>query len=162
MSEPNVDPQTGEVTDDGQDGTEFDDSQPQRTEIQEIVETLKQASMDPRLWKRLPNSDQSPYIPWGTVAGLLDRHASEWSHTTTRADIKNGLAIMTVAIEVVGVARESTAAEALKGVVKNGPKAGEEYDIDAIEKAERRALSRAAKLFGIGRRIPKEFQRNRN
>ena len=128
MSEPNenVDPETGEYLGDDE-GAEFEDGAAQ-SRLSAIIKVLDEQSLNPRLWKQLPNSDQSPYMPWIGISWLLDKHAPGWTHTTTRADVKNGLAIMTVAIEIEGTARESTAAEAFKGVVKNGPNKGKEYD----------------------------------
>lgn len=145
-----VDSETGEVH---EEGPEFDDSEP-ANELAAIVKALKVASYNPKVWDRLPNQDKSPYIPWGRVAGLLDEHAPDWSSATTRSDIRDGLAVVTVALCIVGVVRESTAAQALQGVIQRGQRKGEKYDIDAVEIAERKAFRRAAALFGVGRRVP--------
>ena len=120
-------------------------------ELAGIVSALKAASADPRIWRTVPGKkDPKPYIPWQTVAGILERHASGWSTCTTRCELQDSKAIVTVALCIAGISREATAATSLIEIDRYG----KPYEVDAYEIAERSAFKRAATLFGVGRQVP--------
>jgi len=121
-------------------------------ELTTIVDALKDASAEPRLWKRKPGRVAAPYLSWQTVAGLLERHAPGWSCSTTRAEIQDGMAVVTVSLCVAGCSREATAATALIETARDGTA----YHVSAMESAERTALKRAAALFGVGSTPPQQ------
>lgn len=107
----------------------------------------KAASADPRIWHTKPGKGRRPFLSWQTVAGLLDRHAPGWTSATPRADLQDGQAVVTVALCLVGVTREGTAAASFTEIDSDG----NEYAVNAVEHAERKAFKRAASLFGVGR-----------
>ena len=119
-------------------------------ELAGVVLALKTASAEPRVWETKPGRGSRMFIPWGRIAGILDAHAGDWRSATTRADVRDGLAIVGVTLTIAGVSREGTAAVAFKEIDWHG----EEYDVQAIEHAERKAFRRAASWFGVGRVPP--------
>ena len=105
------------------------------------------APVDPRLiktregWRdRNGNQHMVEYVEWHTVADILDRIATTWSHAV-RGIVQIG--------EMVAV----TCAITIDGVTREGVGTGNADNETGIKKAEHDALKRAAIKFGIGREL---------
>lgn len=116
--------------------------------LADTIETLRQLSSDPSLWDTLPSSDGPvPYLPWHTVTRPLDAGAPGWECDTVAIHE----AADTVTVTVRGIGRCASYQQRLTGKRREG---GTFLVSAPLEKAERRALARAAGLFGCGAEAP--------
>ena len=127
--------------------------------LQQIVAALKEASSDPALWGNKPQSDgPAPYLSWQTVVQLLDRHAPGWQFSVTRIIESPEAFIVTVQIEIAGAKRQASYRSERFGTRRDG---GSFAYTAPMETAERRAMARAATLFGCGATSPERRNSNR-
>lgn len=120
--------------------------------LADTIETLRQLSSDPSLWDTLPSSDgPAPYLPWHTVTRLLDAGAPGWECDTVAIHEAADTVTVTVRLTVRGIGRCASYQQRLTGKKRDG---GTFLVSAPLEKAERRALARAAGLFGCGAEAP--------
>ena len=127
--------------------------------LHQIVAALKEASSDRALWGNKPQSDgPAPYLSWQTVVQLLDRHAPGWQSSVTRIIESPEAFIVTVQIEIAGAKRQASYRSERFGTRRDGTSFA--YTAP-METAERRAMARAATLFGCGATPPERRNSNR-
>ena len=116
------------------------------------IETLRQLSADPGIWATLPSGDgPAPYLPWPVVTRILDAGAPGWECETVAIHETDDSITVTVKLIIRGVGRCASYQQALTGKRRDG----NIFQVSApLEKAERRALARAAGLFGLGAEAP--------
>ena len=116
------------------------------------IETLRQLSGDPSIWDSLPSSDgPAPYLPWHTVTRILDAGAPGWECETVGIHETPETITVTVKLSIGGAGRCASYQQAKTGKRRDGVI----FQVAApLEKAERRALARAAGLFGLGAEAP--------
>ena len=88
-------------------------------------------------------------VEWHIVAALLDRLVPEWSYAVRGTAQIGEFAVITVAITINGVTRES---------IGTGPANCEH----GIKQAENDALKRAAAKFGVARKLYRDEERFRD
>lgn len=132
--------------------------------LNQVIENLREASSDPQLWQNKPQTGgPAPYLSWPVVARLLDRHAPNWQVQTVNIIESERAFIVTVQLEINGVSRQASYRHNRFGIARDG----REFEYTSpVESAERRAMVRAATLFGCGaeqpqRRQQQQRQRNR-
>ena len=120
------------------------------------IETLRQLSADPGIWDTLPSADgAAPYLPWHTVTRILDAGAPGWEVDTVAIHETAEAITVTVRLSIAGVGRCASYQQAKTGKRRDG----NVFQVSApLEKAERRALARAAGLFGLGAEAPDRRQ----
>lgn len=127
--------------------------------LQRIIANLLEASSDPSLWRNKPQSDgPALYLNWQTVAQLLDRHAPGWQFSVVNIIESEDAFIVTAQIEIAGVKRQASYRHERFGTKREG---GKFAYTAPMETAERRAMARAATLFGCGARPPQRSNSNR-
>jgi hypothetical protein len=87
------------------------------------------------------------YVEWHTVADLLDRLVSDWSHAVR-------------GIVQIGDFVAATAAITINGVTREGVGTGPADSETGIKKAEHDALKRAAVKFGVARDLYRDEDRS--
>lgn len=120
------------------------------------IENLRQLSADPSIWDTLPSADgAAPYLPWHTVAKILDAGAPGWHCETVGIHETSETVTVTVKLTIGGAGRCASYQQAKTGTRRDGVI----FQVSApLEKAERRALARAAGLFGLGAEAPARGQ----
>ena len=120
--------------------------------VQRIATALRRASADPELWADKPQTGGAvPYLSWQTVAKLLDEHAPGWQHRVASIIETDTAVTVTCEIEIAGVRRQASCRQDRFGERRDGSKFA--YTAPT-ESAERRAMVRAATLFGCGAEPP--------
>lgn len=125
---------------------------PTPTSITAIIQDLRRASGNPRLWEQKPQSGGAvSYLSWQTVTELLDTHAPGWNCRTVGIRESEDAFIVTVELSLAGATRQASYRQPKRGRRQNGAS----FDYTApLESAERRAMTRAASLFGVGATPP--------
>ena len=120
------------------------------------IQTLRQLSEDPGIWATLPSSDgAAPYLPWHTVTRILDAGAPGWECETVAIHETAEAITVTVKLSIGGAGRCASYQQSKTGQRRDGGI----FNVSApLEKAERRALARAAGLFGLGAETPERGQ----
>lgn len=127
--------------------------------LETVVRNLKRASADPKLWDDKPQSGGPvPYLSWQTVAELLDQYAPGWQLSVSGITQTETTVAVTVELEINGVRRQASSVQERYGKSRNG----QTFAYPApLESAERRAMVRAATLFGCGAARPSNRNQNR-
>ena len=117
-----------------------------------LLDALKQPTPEDMISHREgPHRQLIPYLRWQDVANLLDRactqHRGSWEVETVWRDIKNGKAMVQCRLTLTGGDGARVSRESLGEVSLNAPAADW---APPMESAERKAMKRAAMLFGIG------------
>ena len=124
-----------------------------------VIENLRQLSADPGIWATLPSSDgAAPYLPWHVVTRILDAGAPGWECETVGIHETAETVTATVKLIIGGAGRCASYQQAKIGAKRDG---GTFVVSAPLEKAERRALARAAGLFGLGAEAPPRDQLRR-
>ena len=120
--------------------------------LNRLLETLRQPTPTERISIRNgPYGQAIPYLRWQDLMAILDqactKHRGNWNSKIPWRDIENGRALVQCRLTITGGDGNQASREAIAQV--NLHTASADY-APPMEVAERKALKRAAALFGVG------------